>query len=77
MVDSRSKICKIILKENYRVLWLNFAKTLLLNLGQKDIEKENIKLIFYFIVILFNPKLDYQISIVFKEDIVPILFFSM
>ena len=74
MVDSRSKICKIILKENYRVLWLNFAKTLLLNLGQKDIEKENIKLIFYFIVILFNPKLDYQISIVFKEDIVPILF---
>ena len=63
MVDSTS-----------RVFWLNFAKTLLLNLSEKDIEKENIKLIFYFIVILFNPELDYQISIVFKEDIVPILF---
>ena len=49
------KSCKIIYNNFYRVLWLNFNKVLLLNLSQNDIESKHIKVIFYFIVNLFNP----------------------
>jgi len=71
--DSIDKICKIILNEDFRVLWLNFIKLLLLNLSEKDLEKTYIKLIFYFIVTLFSPGLNYETSLVFMEDVIPIL----
>ena len=66
-------ICKTLSNEYSRVLWLNFIKILLLNLKQKDIEKENIKVIFYFISTLFNPDVDIYNSLVLKKDAIPIL----
>ena len=69
-----SKTCKIIFNDYSRVLWLNFNKRLLLNLSQKDIEKPNIKVIFYFIVNLFYPEIDTESSLEFREDTIPILY---
>lgn len=63
-----------IYNNNYsRVLWLNFIKLLLLNLSESDIYKENIKIIFYFIVNLFNPDIN-SFSLEFREDTIPKLF---
>ena len=69
-----NKTCKIIFNDYSRVLWLNFNKRLLLNLSQKDIEKPNIKVIFYFIVNLFYPDIDTESSLEFREDTIPILY---
>ena len=68
------KFCKIILNNFYRVLWLNFNKVLLLNLSQKGIESNHIKVIFYFIVNLFNPDIDINTSLEFREDTIPMLY---
>ena len=68
------KTCKIILNNFYRVLWLNFNKILLLNLHQNDIESKHIKVIFYLIVNLFNPEIDINSSLEFKEDTISMLY---
>ena len=60
-------------KNKPRVLWINFIKLLLLNLSEDDINKDNIKIIFYFIVNLFNPNIDFS-SLEFREDVIPKLF---
>ena len=70
--DSKKKILKISLQSFTRVLWLNFIKMLLLHLNQNDIEKNEIKIIFYFIVNLFNPDIDFS-SLEFSDTAVPIL----
>ena len=56
-----------------RVLWLNFCKLLLLNLSEEDIKKDNIKIIFYSIVHLFNPDIPSN-SLEFCEDVIPKFF---
>ena len=53
-----NKLCPVIRNEIPRILLLNFTKILLLNLGDDDIQKNQIKIIFYFIVNLFNPDID-------------------
>ena len=68
------KICKIIYKDFNRVLWLNFIKELLINLSQNDIEKNYIKVIFYFIVNLFYPDIDTENSLEFRDDTIPTLY---
>ena len=72
--NTTKKFCKIILNNFYRVLWLNFNKVLLLNLSQKGIESSHIKVIFYFIVNLFNPDIDINSSLEFREDTIPMLY---
>lgn len=66
-------LCKIFNIDYSRVLWLNFIKLLLLNLSENDIDKDNIKIIFYFIVNLFNPDIDSS-SLEFRLDAIPKLF---
>ena len=68
------KICKILSTIYLRIFWLNFNKRLLLNLEENDLEKDEIKIIFYFIVNLFNPDVNEYTSLEFSEDAVPILF---
>lgn len=70
-----SEGCEIYNNNYSRVLWLNFNKLLLLNLSEDDIVKENIKIIFYFIVNLFNPDIDSS-SLEFRIDTIPKLFFQ-
>ena len=65
--------CTIINFEIQRILWLNFCKILLLNLSEEDINKKAIKIIFYFIVNLFNPNIDTK-SLEFRKDTISILF---
>ena len=65
--------CEIYNNNYSRVLWLNFNKLLLLNLSENDIFKENIKIIFYFIVNLFSPDIDSS-SLEFRIDTIPKLF---
>ena len=55
-------------------MWLNFCKILLLNLTQEDIEKKYIKIIFFFIASLFNYKNDYNLSLIFRKDTIPIFY---
>ena len=65
--------CKI-QGENYsRILWLNLCKILLLYLENSEIETNNIKILFYFIVNIFSPDIDYS-SLEFRSDAVPTLF---
>ena len=71
--EKSSKTCKIITENDERILWLNFIKILLLNLTEDKLEKNEIKIIFYFIVNLFNPDIDDD-SLEFKDDALPILF---
>lgn len=73
-IDNNNKACKIIIKAYSRVLWLNFCRLLILNLKENDIKTNEIKIIFYFIVNLFNPDADNSSSIEFNNDVVPILF---
>ena len=70
--DPKKKILKISLQNFTRILWLNFLKLLLLYLNQNDIEKNEIKIIFYFIVNLFNPDIPSS-SLEFRDTAVPIL----
>ena len=65
--------CEIYKKNNLRVLWFNFIKLLLLNLSETDIHENNIKIIFYFIVNLFNPEIDSS-ALEFREDVISKLF---
>ena len=60
-------------KNNLRVLWLNFIKLILLYLSETDIYESNIKIIFYFIVNLFNPEIDSS-ALEFREDVIQKLF---
>ena len=70
---NNKKFCKI-LDDNYsRILWLNLCRILLLFLDNDKIEKNNIKILFYFIVNLFSPEIDYD-SLEFRSDAVPTLF---
>ena len=55
-------------------MWLNFIKELLINLSQNDIEKNYIKVIFYFIVNLFYPDIDTENSLEFRDDTIPTLY---
>ena len=73
--DPKKKILKISLQNFTRILWLNFLKLLLLYLNQNDIEKNEIKIIFYFIVNLFNPNIGSS-PLEFRDTAVPILFFQ-
>ena len=68
------KICKIIYDDFYRVLWLNFNKLILLNLSEKELEENHIKVIFYFIVNVFSPDIDTKSALEFREDTIPILY---
>ena len=61
--------CEIYKKNNLRVLWFNFIKLLLLNLSETDIHENNIKIIFYFIVNIFNPEIDSS-ALEFREDVI-------
>ena len=61
--------CEIYNKNNLRVLWLNFIRLLLLNLGETDIKKNNIKIIFYFVVNLFSPEIGSN-ALEFREDVI-------
>ena len=67
------KICLIITIDFLRVLWLNFCKLLLLNVKVGDIEKNDIKIIFFLIVNLFSPDTDRN-SLEFRNDAVSMLF---
>ena len=67
--------CKIINEDISRILWLNFVKILLVNLNEGEIRKNEIKIIFYLIVNLFNPDINYD-SLEFRDDTVMILFFQ-
>ena len=67
------KVCEIYSNNYSRILWLNFSKLLLLNLSENDIYRSNIKIIFYFIVNLFNPEIDTS-SLEFRKDAIPKLF---
>ena len=67
------KTCEIYNNYYSRVLWLNFSRILLLNLSENDIYKDNIKIIFYFIVNLFNQDIDSS-SLEFRVDTIPKLF---
>ena len=71
--DDNNKVCQIIIRSYSRVLWLNFCRLLILNLKEDDIKKNEIKVIFYFIVNMFNPVANSS-SIEFDKDAVPILF---
>ena len=71
--SNNCKLCEIYNNNYSRVLWLNFTKLLLLNLSENDINQENIKIIFYFIVNLFNPDIDSS-SLEFRVDTISILF---
>ena len=71
---SNNKICKIIIKKYLRTFWFCFCRLLLLNLKEDDIKTNEIKIIFYFIVNLFNPDVDSSSSLEFDDDAVPILF---
>jgi hypothetical protein len=68
-----NKLCPIIGHDIPRILWLNFTRILLLNLGDEDIQKNHIKIIFYFIVNLFNPEIDNN-SLEFRNDAISMLF---
>ena len=72
--NPKKKICKIIYEDFYRVLWLNFIKQLLLNITEKKLEKNHIKIIFYFIVNLFSPDIDTESALEFRIDTIPILY---
>ena len=72
--NPKKKICKIICEDFYRVLWLNFIKQLLLNVTEKELEKNHIKIIFYFIVNLFSPDIDIESALEFRIDTIPILY---
>ena len=73
--DSTSKkFCQIIYDKFYKFLWLNFNKILLINLSENDIKDNKIKIIFYFIVNLFSPDLDYETSLELRDDTIPALF---
>ena len=61
--------CEIYNKNNLRVSWLNFIRLLLLNLGETDIRKNNIKVIFYFVVNLFSPEIGSK-ALEFREDVI-------
>ena len=67
------KVCEIYSNNYSRILWLNFSKLLLLNLSENDIYRSNIKIIFYFIVNLFNPEIDTS-SLEYRKDAIPKLF---
>ena len=67
------KTCKIVNDNLSRVLWLNFCKILLLNLSEDNIKEDNIKIIFYSIVHLFNPDIPNN-SLEFCEDVIPKFF---
>ena len=67
------KPCKIVNQNLSRVLWLNFCKLLLLYLSEDDIKQDNIKIIFYSIVHLFNPDIP-ENSLEFCEDVIPKFF---
>ena len=67
--------CEIYKKNNLRILWFNFIKLLLLYLSKNDIYKNKIKIIFYFIVNLFNPEIESS-SLEFREDVISKLFFE-
>ena len=71
--ENNKKLCKISIKIYLKIFWLNFIKLLFLNLKEEDLTKNEIKIIFYFIVNLFNPDIDSSKSLEFSEDIVSIL----
>ena len=63
-----------IFNDNYsKLLWLNLGKILLLNLSESDTYRDDIKIIFYFFVNIFNPDIEPS-SLEFREDTVPKLF---
>ena len=70
---SSSKSCEIITKEFSRVMWINFCKILLTNLKEGDIKRNEIKIIFFLIVNLFNPNTDKN-SLEFRNDTISMLF---
>lgn len=67
------KTCEIINIDFSRVQWLNFCRLLLLNLKEKSIEKNDIKIIFFLIVNLFSVDTDKN-SLEFRNDTVSMLF---
>ena len=67
--------CTIMSKNIPRIMWLNFIQILLLNLSEDDIKRNEIKIIFYFIVNLFNPDIGND-SLEFKEDAISKLFYQ-
>ena len=71
--EEKKNLIKIINKDIARILWLNFIKILFLNLKEDDIEKNEIKIIFYLIVNLFNPDIDDN-SLEFRDNAVFVLF---
>ena len=68
------KICKIIYEDFHRVLWLNFNKQLLLNVEEKELEQNHIKIIFFFIANLFFPDIDTESALEFRMDTIPALY---
>ena len=72
-VPNCHEVCKIFNNNYSKLLWLNLGKILLLTLSEKEIYKDNIKIIFYFFVNIFNPDIDSS-SLEFREDTIPKLF---
>ena len=72
-MDNQHKECKVSNSSTSRIFWLNFNKILLLNLSENNIKEDYIKIIFYFIVNLFNPDISSN-SLEFREDVIPKLF---
>ena len=70
---SSSNLCEIITNEFSRVIWFNFCKILLINLKEEDIKRNDIKIIFFLIVNLFNPNTD-KGSLEFRNDAISMLF---
>ena len=71
-ISDNKKMCKILTFSYQRVFWLNFNKLFILNLSENDLNKNEIKIIFYFIVNLFNPEIN-DSSLEFNLDTVPML----
>ena len=71
--SKNKKPCLIVNNNISRVLWLNFSKILLLNLSEEHIKQDNIKIIFYSLVHLFNPDIPTD-SLEFCEDVIPKFF---
>ena len=65
--------CQIFNNNYSKLLWLNFGKILLLTLSESELYNDNIKIIFYFFVNIFNPELESS-TLEFREDTIPKLF---
>ena len=69
--ENPSNICYPLKNDRIKCLWLSYLEILLISLKESQLKENTIKIIFYFIVNIFNPELDAN-SLEFREDAVPL-----